>query len=473
MKNKITYDSLLKDDRFLSDAYYALQGLGETVTNDRKEILDKFLQKRRYFDTNISSTFTQGTKIKRLSDSDKVSYSEALNKVDQLPSAFSEGGAPTWKALGDYAAAGITDPTNLLSIIAGAFTFGTGGAAVLGAKEAAKQGVRQTVKAKVKALVPALAVEGGIAAGGGGAQQARSQNVDMALGRRAQGDYDAGDIALQSLAEGVLSPLAGAGINVVGSTIGQGIKSAAKATGVADSSAVQGAKNWLSNWFLPQAGLDNVNMRNIEIGESAFKEIKQDAEKLSGDIEGFFVKDFGKRPTPENIKLVNEAMEGDLNARRAVKEKSPGLAEALVNFSKLRARVRKEIKDPRLQPQLSEGIKDIYALKDNYVRDIYERFTKVGRQDFNLWKKDTKNQDIITRFRNFAITDETFGKSTGLRDQDGNLKEFADKTSPKYDEQKFNRVVDTALRRQYTPSLRKKSKYGALKTKQDLPEVIK
>ena len=44
MKNKITYDSLLQDDRFLSDAYYALQGLGETVTNDRKEVLDKFLQ---------------------------------------------------------------------------------------------------------------------------------------------------------------------------------------------------------------------------------------------------------------------------------------------------------------------------------------------------------------------------------------------------------------------------------------------
>ena len=34
MKNKITYDSLLQDDRFLSDAYYALHGLGETVTNE-------------------------------------------------------------------------------------------------------------------------------------------------------------------------------------------------------------------------------------------------------------------------------------------------------------------------------------------------------------------------------------------------------------------------------------------------------
>ena len=478
MKNKITYDSLLQDDRFLSDAYYALQGLGETVTNDRKEVLDKFLQKRRYFDTNISSTFTQGTKIKGLSDADKKSYSAALDKVDQLPSAFSEGGAPMWRALGDYAAAGITDPTNLLSIIAGAFTLGTGGAAVLGAKEAAKQGVRATVKAKVKALASkpvlgALAVEGGIAAGGGSAQQARSQNVDMALGRRAQGDYDAGDIALQGLAEGVLSPLAGAGINVVGSTIGQGIKSAAKATGVADSNAVQGAKNWLSNWFLPQAGLDNVTMRNIEIGESAFKEIKQDAEKLSGDIESFFVRDFGKKPTQADIELVNKAMEGDLIARAQVKERSPGLADSLLNFTKLRDRVRKEIKDPRLQPQLSEGIKDIYALKENYVRDIFEKFTKAGRQDFNLWKKDAKNQDTITRFRNFAITDETFGKASGLRDEAGNLKEFADKTSPMYDEQKFNRVIDTALRRQYTPSLRKKSKYGALKAKQELPEVIK
>ena len=209
----------------------------------------------------------------------------------------------------------------------------------------------------------------------------------MALGRRAQGDYDAGDIALQGLAEGVLSPLAGAGINVVGSTIGQGIKSAAKATGVADSNAVQGAKNWLSNWFLPQAGLDNVTMRNIEIGESAFKEIKQDAEKLSGDIESFFVRDFGKKPTQADIELVNKAMEGDLIARAQVKERSPDLADSLRNFTKLRDRVRKEIKDPRLQPQLSEGIKDIYALKENYVRDIFEKFTKAGRQDFNLWKK--------------------------------------------------------------------------------------
>ena len=71
MNNKVTYNSLLQDDKFLSNAYHSLKAMGETVTNNRQEVLDKFLQKRRYFDTNISSTFTQGSKIKQLSDVNK------------------------------------------------------------------------------------------------------------------------------------------------------------------------------------------------------------------------------------------------------------------------------------------------------------------------------------------------------------------------------------------------------------------
>ena len=475
MVQKVTYESLLRDDNFLNDAADALEGMGETITNDRQEVLDKFLQKRRYFDTNISSTFTQGTKIKRLSDEDKTSYSKALDKVDQLPSAFSEGGAPMWRAIGDYAAAGITDPTNLLSVIAGAFTLGTGGAAVLGAKEAAKQGVKATVKAKMKAMttkpvLASLAVEGGIAGGGGAAQQARSQNVDMALGRRDKGDYDYSSMALQGLAEGVASPLAGAGINIIGSTIGAGVKSAAKATGVSDSGAVQGAKNWLEKWFMPQAGLDNATMRNIEIGESAFKEIKQDAEKISGDIESFFRRDF-KNATQEDITLINKAMEGDLLAKNEVRTRSQGLANSLDDFTNLVKKVRTEIDDPRLQ--ISDELKTIYGLKENYVRDIFEKFTKRGRQDFDIWKKDATNQETITKFRNLALTDVELGKKIGIRNEAGALKDFADKTSKSYDENKLNNNVNLELRRLYTPSMRKKSKYGALRAKQDLPDVIK
>ena len=39
----VTYNSLLKDDDFLSDAAYALEGMGYKVSNNRKDTLDKFL----------------------------------------------------------------------------------------------------------------------------------------------------------------------------------------------------------------------------------------------------------------------------------------------------------------------------------------------------------------------------------------------------------------------------------------------
>jgi len=47
LSKNITYESLLRDDDFLSDAAYALEGMGYNVTNNRKDTLDKFLQVRR------------------------------------------------------------------------------------------------------------------------------------------------------------------------------------------------------------------------------------------------------------------------------------------------------------------------------------------------------------------------------------------------------------------------------------------
>ena len=68
---------------FLNDAYYALRALGNNrLSNDRKEILDAFLRKRRWFDTNVVSTFNQADDIKDLNNQNKTSYINALNKVD-------------------------------------------------------------------------------------------------------------------------------------------------------------------------------------------------------------------------------------------------------------------------------------------------------------------------------------------------------------------------------------------------------
>ena len=206
-----TYEGLLKDNTFLNAAYHSLRGMGDnTVSADPKDILDTFLTQRRYFDVNLGSTIVQGNKIKDLPEDYKKVYSYALDKTKALPN-FGEGAAPLWDATKDYTLAAISDPTNLLSILAGIFTGGTGGVLLQAGKETVKQGVMATLKSQISKqglknlwnVSKGLAAEGAVAGGGGALQQTKSQEVDMALGKRKEGEYDIGKIALQGTIEGI------------------------------------------------------------------------------------------------------------------------------------------------------------------------------------------------------------------------------------------------------------------------------
>ena len=150
MANKqTTYEGLLKDRNFLSSAYHSLRAMGDNdVSEDPKDILDTFLTKRRYFDVNLGATIVQGNEIKDLPDTHKKLYSHALGKIEALPN-FGEGSAPKFDASVDYGLAAISDPTNLISILAGIFTGGTGGVAIQAGKEALKQGVMATLKSQI------------------------------------------------------------------------------------------------------------------------------------------------------------------------------------------------------------------------------------------------------------------------------------------------------------------------------------
>ena len=77
MTEKVTYNSLLEDDEFLNNAWNALQAQGINVSNERKDILDRFLTNKRYFDTNIASTFVIGDNVKDMSEANKQSYAWA------------------------------------------------------------------------------------------------------------------------------------------------------------------------------------------------------------------------------------------------------------------------------------------------------------------------------------------------------------------------------------------------------------
>lgn len=461
----ITYDELRQDDKALSNMYHSLRALGENVSLDRDDILETFMTKRRYFETNLASTLSQGSDIKDLGAREKKAYSLALDSVDNLSSAFTPGGggAPMWRALKDYAIAGATDPTNLLSILAGAFTLGSGGAAVWGAKEAAKQGVKATLKAKTNALLKnravqkSLLVEGIVAGGGGSASATGRQNVDIDLGRRK--NYNIGEIALQGVAEGLLSPVAGAGINIAGTAVTGGVKAGLKATGISDSVGVQRSKDFLAKWLLPQGGVDETTARLLELNESAFKPIKEKAERVGFDIDQAYRKDF--TDNADSIDLVNKAMEGDDAARKIVSEQSPAMKKALDDFVNLREETYGAVRDPSIQT--SDHLQNIWKKNPNYARDIYDRYTKTAREPFDKFINRTENKNLIpdliraTEQYDPKLGKENIGVQLGILNSQGGSKNLRP--------DQIEKIVRQEIKNQYVPDLRKRSKLGALKSK--------
>ena len=484
MSKNITYESLLRDDDFLSDAAYALEGMGYNVTNNRKDTLDKFLQVRRYFDTNIASTITQGDKIKDLADIDKKSYRKALEKIEQLPSIFSKdgGSAPRWNAVKDYAIAGISDPTNLLSILAGAFTLGTGSAAVFGAKEAGKQAVKKTIGAKLRTLktkpiLGAYAVEGSIAGAGGVEQARRSQKTDMDIGKREQGDFDVSQIASQGLLEGFASPVAGGLLNLSGTLAKDSIKGIGKISGINDSQFVKNTENFLAKWFLPRAGLDEISSRNIELGDSEFLKIRAKAEDIAEDIDRIYKRDF-KEQKQGDINLINSAMEGDKEAIKQLQTVNADMSKAIDDFDKLRKETYKLVRAKDLKT--SSKVQEIFRRSNKYTRDVYETFTQGAREPIDKFLARPENEELLNDFKLLAYKTDTeeqieFAKKLGIRNEKtGELKPFAnDKNLDTFDEDKVDRILKEEFETMYTPSLRKDSKYGPLKTKKDIPDLIK
>ena len=99
MAEQVTYDGLQKDDAFIADAYWFLKDVGEAVSSDPKDVLDTFIEKRRAFDVNVLSTYSQGSDIAKSEDETKKYYRRAVDKLDKMPDFYESGGAPTGKAI--------------------------------------------------------------------------------------------------------------------------------------------------------------------------------------------------------------------------------------------------------------------------------------------------------------------------------------------------------------------------------------
>jgi hypothetical protein len=408
--NEVTYEGILQDKDAIDSMYYSLQSLGNTVEYNPKEILDAFLTHKRYFDTNIAATAFNASKIlgDDFDDDTRKLYAYSSQLIDQMPN-FGDGSAPLLPAVVDYVAAAGTDPTNILSGVAAAFTFGAGGVAGLTAKEAAKQGFKSSIKAKLRAAIgkqalKSYAVEGTISGAGGVAQQAIKQKVEKDIGIR--DDYEPEYMVLQGAVEGVAGPAMGIAGSVIGSSVLAGAKETAKGVykGVSkvnnkfdiftDLPDVENATAWLKRNLLPTAGLSDTEARIIERTSGQVSSLKERGQKLTEELD---VIEF-----PNKVDLLNKAFTGNAGAVAEIKKVSPEADRILKDFNIL----RKEAWDYGSRSALNEKARKIFLKDANYVRNVPEVYAVTKRlENFEDFIKN--NTGVVRDLKKEILRDPT------------------------------------------------------------------
>ena len=490
-QKNITYEGLQKDSDFVSSAYHSLIALGENPSTDPKEILDTFLTKRRWFNANTGSTVNQSRKILNDFSPDLLTvYQHAVDKIDAMPN-FGEGSASTLEAAGDYTYASITDPFNILSVVASFFTFGGAGAAGLATKEGAKLGFKKTLEAKIKSLISkegrqrlaqtgkVLAVEGSTSGAGEAYRENLRQDVEIATGKRTEKDY--GDVALSGAIGTVAAPVIGAtasqgykGIkNVLGSEILKQVSSeVAESVGTQLSKTGLGEKfvdnisqipqvtNTLINNIIPAAQRDELSTRVFERVTGQTKPLEEVAEKISIKMDKEIKANFQEEG---DVALINKAMEGDRQALTTIGNRSVELQNTIKEWQETVGQLQDIAGAGKF---ISAKIKGQYKYNPDkpYARDIYDRYISSRKESFNKFIED--KPDLLQELREELLADAATKdkkwatKANLIRD---------DELKPEIDIDKY---VEEFAKKQYNSVLNRKKKLGPLDKRKEIPKAI-
>ena len=473
-----SYGSLTGDKDYTDGLFYVLKDLGIDVDyQDKEGIVDAFMTRKRFFENNLVAAPVAKSAIDDLDDDSKAILGYSLQEADKLPT-FGEGAAPLGKKIADYGFAGITDPTNLFSAVAAAFTLGAGGAAALAAKEAAKQGMRKYLKAKIKAAVskPALAsyaVEGTVAGAGGAATNVINQKIKQEVGLRdKEKGIDLTEAATQGIIEGVASPI----IGVLGNVAGGGAYQLGKASGRktiqllpdAQKEGIESGVAWLERNLLPAGGVSDTQRRLIERQSGQAMSFKNRAEDLTNSFNNVLKRDFTEADSIGEGSLINKALQGDEGSLSLVQNKSQDTRNLIDDFFNL----RDEAYDFSKNSSVSKKILGIFDKDPNYVRNVPEKHA--------VTKRIESYKDFIKRN---PYAESELRQAMLLDPQNSNWKKFTDEYveidesgigKEILNDAKVDEIVKKAGESLYAPTKKLKKETGAFeKRKEDLSPTLR
>jgi hypothetical protein len=124
-------------------AYMVDRGGVQYRDMEPEEVVDDFMERMRFFNTNLVSTAGEVRYISNASDEQKARAAQAYELYDQLGSVFSNDGFfGAVEGVGEYIAAAATDPTNYIGLLTG----GLGKATSMGITKASRALVKQAAK---------------------------------------------------------------------------------------------------------------------------------------------------------------------------------------------------------------------------------------------------------------------------------------------------------------------------------------
>lgn len=396
--NKTTYEELINNDDFVGDAGLALKALGEKVVfkdnsrEERKTIVDNFLKEKRWFESNLGSTYAKKTAVDSMSEADKESFGKALNISEQLPTIFEEGGAPTARGLYDYAVSSITDPTNFLSLALGAVSFGAGTAATQTAKQAVKSQVANKIKAGLVLSSPGAA--------GGATRSVLQQETEIEAGTgRKEVDY--GQAA-------IMGALEGPGAFIAGDLLARGLSQAAKQVDVVASKnpTTRGGAEWLKNNFLPKGYRDESALRSVENLEGLRKVAEAEADVVAKSLDDAIensTKSFSSEKRQEVIDEVNNFLVASKDAKPA-----SNLSQNVVDSVN---QAKNIISEAQGFAQGTDGLSSVFreVFTGDYARTMYEVFNVNKRSikfDDFIKQQKTKGNNILDDLDYFLQGDD-------------------------------------------------------------------
>jgi hypothetical protein len=473
-----SYESLVGDKDLTDGIFYVLKDLDIDVDyENKKDIIDTFLTRKRFFENNLIAAPVAKSAIDDMDNDSKTILGYALKEIDKLPT-FGEGAAPLGKKIADYGLAGITDPTNLFSAVAAAFTLGAGGAAALAAKEAAKQGVRKYLNAKIKAAIskPALAsyaVEGTVAGTGGVATNVINQKIQQEVGLRDKKDgVNLTEAAVQGIIEGVASPV----IGVLGNVAGGGVYQLGKASGRkaiqllpnAQKEGIESGVAWLERNLLPAGGASDRQRRLVERQSGQAMSFKNRAEDLTTSFNNVLKRDFTEADIIGEGSLINKSLQGDKSSLSLVQNKSQDTRNLIDDFFNL----RNEAFDFSKNSSVSKKILGIFDKDPNYVRNVPEKYA--------VTKRIESYKEFIKRN---PYAESELRQAMLLDPQNSNWKKFTDEYveidksgigKEILDDAKVDKIVKEAGESLYAPTKELKKETGSFeKRKEDLSPTLK